>query len=118
MIGEQEDVRCGCELAPPLSEVEECGCTPNVALTCQEEAILAKMREVKDQVRSLTARMKELRESFDPNGAPGSGEGESEWAQLTGQLEELRNQWKAWETKLDEAIERKLIILGHREMRA
>lgn len=118
MVGEQGDVVCGCERVPPQSEGENCGCTPNVAFTCEEEAILGKMREVKDQVRSLTARMKELRESFGPHGAPGPGEGESEWAQLSGLLEELRNQWKDWETRLDDAIEKKLIVLGHREMRA
>ncbi len=118
MAGENEEgLVCGCDRIPLMSEGENCGCSPNVAFTCEEEAILGKMREVKSQVRSLSDRMKELRETFSA-GSAGSAESESEWAQLSGQLEELRSQWKGWETKLDDAIERKLIMLGHREMQA
>jgi hypothetical protein len=116
MTGENEDIACGCDRIPTLTEGENCGCSPNVAFTCEEEAILGKMREVKNQVRSLTGRMNNLRETFSSPGNVGSPESESEWAQLSGQLEELRGQWKVWETKLDDAIERKLIALGHREM--
>jgi hypothetical protein len=116
MIGENEDIACGCDRIPNLTEGENCGCSPNVAFTCEEEAILGKMREVKSRVRSLTDRMKDLRETFPSPGNAGSPESESEWTQLSSQLEELRGQWKVWETKLDDAIERKLIMLGHREM--
>lgn len=116
MAGEYEDIVCGCDRIPPVSEGENCGCSPNVAFTCEEEAILGKMRDVKSQVRSLTDKMNEIRETFGPQGITPSGESESELARLSGQLDELRSQWKVWETKLDEAIERKLIMLGHREM--
>jgi hypothetical protein len=117
MAGENEEgLVCGCDRIQPLAAGESCGCSPNVAFTCEEEAILGKMREVKNQVKSLADKMKDLRESFAPAGSPGSAERESEWEHLSGQLEELRGQWKVWETKLDEAIERKLIVLGHREM--
>jgi hypothetical protein len=117
MAGENEGIVCGCDRIPSFSEGENCGCSPNVAFTCEEEAILGKMREVKSQVRLLADRMKELRETFGSDGGADSTEGESEWTQLSSQLEELRGQWKVWETRLDDAIERKLIMLGHREMR-
>jgi hypothetical protein len=117
MIGENEEgLVCGCDRISLSSEGENCGCSPNVAFTCEEEAILGKMREVKSQVRSVTDRMKELRETFSSSGTTDLAEGESEWAQLSGQLEELRGRWKIWEARLDDAIERKLIVLGHREM--
>ncbi|HMK34537.1 MAG TPA: hypothetical protein VK463_05690 [Desulfomonilaceae bacterium] len=113
MAGEHEnqDVVCGCDRVAPVAEAQSCGCAPNVAFTCQEEAILGKMREMKSEVRNLANRMKEIRNSMDEHES-------MEWVRLSSQLEEMRSQWKVWETKLDDAIERKLILLGHREMQA
>jgi len=82
-------------------------------LTCEEEAILGRMRELKEQVHPIAVRLRELQEQVSsPTGEPGS-----EWAALSTHLEDLRNQWTDWTAKLEAAIDRKLIALGHREPR-
>lgn len=109
-----EECCCGtiAETIPPACDV----CSPKMYLTYQEEAILAQMRGVKEQARAVSARLKGIQREFggDDGGAAGAY-GEAEWKTLRGQLDELRHQWKEWEHKLDEAIEQKLIALGHRE---
>jgi hypothetical protein len=105
---------CGCTpFAPEVSDGDVCGtCAPNLALSFEEEAILGKMRAFKEQVRPITGRLKELQ------GGLGETAGSSaEWIELSARLEALRTEWKDWEFKLDEAIENKLITLGHRPPR-
>jgi hypothetical protein len=99
---------------PPVCDV----CAPKMYLTPQEEAILEQMRGVKEQARAVGAKLNGLQGQFagDGDGAAGAYP-ESEWRELSGKLDELRCQWKGWEQKLDEAIEQKLIALGHREPR-
>ena len=90
-------------------------CPPKMVLTHKEEAILATMRQIKDQVRPISERMNQLRNMIDsPETVPYS-EDQDEWRILSNRLEQLRTEWKAWEHKLEEAIEQKLIALGHRE---
>ena len=108
---ERTGAQCGCDPFPtPLSGDCE-GCSPNVILTCEEESILTNMRELKGQVRSIEDRLHAIQ--YQISTAP-KGPG-SEWAELSGQLESLRNQWKDWTGKLDAAMLRKMEILGHFE---
>jgi len=117
MAGESEYsyVACGCE--PETREVpaDACDvCTPRVTLTADEEAILARMRAIKERVRPISARLSELHERFER--APdeeASLEARAEWAELSIKLSEFRTQWNDWQGKLDQAIENKLVFLGH-----
>jgi hypothetical protein len=85
-------------------------------LTCEEEAILAKMREIKEWARPITERLGEIRlqEGAGSSGAA-AGETDVELRSLVALLDEQRARWKEWQEKLEDAIERKLIFLGHRE---
>ena len=114
---ELQDIPCGCDPYSTQAEIESCGpCKPNQALTCEEETILAKMREVKVQARAVADRMKQIGPLAREGRSEGSANGEeAEWRELFHQLDELRNQWSQWQGRLEEAIERKLILLGHRE---
>jgi hypothetical protein len=91
-------------------------CPSKEIVSGDEHAILGHMREIKEQVRRLTQRMNEIKA---PEGAAMTGgdgrEDRSEWNELFATLEDLRSQWSDWQRRLDEAIERKLIALGHRE---
>jgi hypothetical protein len=88
-----------------------CGCGLKDVVTREEEEILAKMREIKDQVRPVANKLREVQASM---AQPASGETSSEFAGIYAQIEELRREWKDWEKKLEAAIERKMIMLGHR----
>lgn len=107
---------CGCVPAPPAAEGEACGtCAPKLALTAEEEAVLAQMRTLKEQVRPIADRMKQIQEDL-AGSSQGAEEGlQTEWSELSGRLDALRVQWREWELKLDEAIHQKLVMLGHRE---
>ncbi len=108
---------CGCDPFTSPEMVEACGpCRANQALTCEEEAILTRMRAIKDQVRSISHRMKQLGTIGSGEvSASSGGEHDAEWQELTSQLNDLRGKWSEWQGRLDEAIERKLILLGHRD---
>jgi hypothetical protein len=82
-----------------------------MVLSCEEEAILGRMRHIKEQVRPIADRLQELHGNMSAS----PSEHGSEWGQLSMQLEDLRGQWREWTDRLDAAIERKLIALGHRE---
>ncbi len=117
MVSQQENVSEGCGCEPYPAEAQESGCrtcSPNVYVTCDEENILAKMRDLKERVRPISLRMKEIERSTLV-GDPVSSEYEEEWSGLSEHLDSLRSQWGEWEKRLDAAIERKLILLGHRE---
>jgi len=117
MAGESEYdyVTCGCEPETRELPANECDmCTPKVVLTSEEEAILARMRAIKEVVRPISARLSELHERFER--APGEEAGpeaRAEWEKLSLQLLEFRTQWNDWQGKLDQAIENKLVFLGH-----
>ncbi len=90
---------------------EGCDCSPKQYLTCQEEAVLKQLKDVKEQARSVMDQMKEF--TSDSN-FPADAE-KSKVRYLSERLDELRNRWSELEVKLDEAIEEKLVRLGHRE---
>jgi hypothetical protein len=73
----------------------KCNCRPKMVLTCQEEDILVRMRKIKDEVRSII-------EFTGPS------------EQAPTRLDELRAKWEELETRLDQAIDNKFIMLGHR----
>lgn len=104
---------CGCSPSLALSEEAECSiCAPKLAVTPEEESILAEMRAIKEQVRPIAEKLKGIEQSMKS-----ATEEPSEWAELSRRLQDLRTQWKKWENELEQAIERKLILLGHREPR-
>lgn len=109
--------QCGCDPFPGRKDGGICApCQPNMALTCEEEAILGKLREIKAQVRPITERMKEIQVHDAAILSRGiSSEEQDEWNNLFTQLEMLRGLWNEWQIKLDAAIETKLILLGHRD---
>jgi hypothetical protein len=102
---------------PTTFEPEAClSCGVKQALTRDEEIILARMRKIKEEVRRLTERMNEIRAPMDQDHADDMPAEElEEWNGIFAALETLREQWREWRTRLDEAVERKLIALGHRE---
>jgi hypothetical protein len=107
---------CGCHPYVSSGDNPTCApCSPNMILTCQEESILGKLREIKETARGIEERLQKLG-SVSAEFPSGEAERhESELMRLSGELDELRNQWHGWTKKLDEAIERKWILLGHRE---
>jgi hypothetical protein len=111
MANQVDDLVCGCNRVD-APKMEGCACTPNQVLTCDEEVILSRMRSLKDQLRVLTEEMNNLQNRM------GAGAGEQpngELAKLSDQLNDLRTQWSDWQNKLEDAIERKWVLLGHRE---
>jgi signal transduction protein with GAF and PtsI domain len=91
-------------------------CAAKQVLTKDEEIILGRMREIKEEARRLTERMNEIQVPVDAALSGKTAEGEpEEWSDIFGTLEDLRNQWRDWQRRLDRAVERKLIALGHRE---
>lgn len=102
----------------PFAAVSEddprCGCGFKQYVTYEEESILARMREIKDQVRPVAKKLKEV-QTYMGNSV--ELETSPEFAGIYAQLKELRREWKDWERKLEDAIERKLIMLGHRPER-
>ena len=113
---EHTGIKCGCDPFPAPAEGPCAQCQPNMILTCEEEAILAKMREIKEWARPITERLGEIRlqEGAGSSGAA-AGETDVELRSLVALLDEQRARWKEWQEKLEDAIERKLIFLGHRE---
>jgi DNA repair exonuclease SbcCD ATPase subunit len=108
---EKMGAQCGCDPFPTSMSGGCEGCSPNEILTCEEETILSNMREIKGQVRSIEDRLHAIQDHIST--AP--EDSSSEWAELSGQLERLRNQWEDWTGKLNEAMHHKMEILGHFE---
>lgn len=116
---EDKEIQTGCDPFTAAAQGDPCApCQPHMALTFEEEAILAEMRLIKDLVRPITERLNEIRLHEGTVGAVEAAAGtDDEWKNLATQLEHLRAQWKEWQKRLEEAIEQKLIRLGHREPR-
>lgn len=109
----EKDVVEACDPFVKLPESDpRCGCGFKQVVTAEEESILAKMRELKEQVRPITQKLSDLQAHM---GQSSVAESAPEFPALSAQLEGLRLQWKEWEKKLEDATERKLIMLGHRE---
>ena len=94
-----------------------CGtCPSNEAITEQESWILKEMRSIKEQMRPVAQSLSEIEERIKrPDLRETDEERNAEWAKLEGQMADLRQEWQKWQERLDEAIEQKLICLGHRE---
>ncbi|MFC1835698.1 hypothetical protein ACFL2Q_13345 [Thermodesulfobacteriota bacterium] len=107
----------GCATVPTHPEGDPCAtCEPKTELTREEESILANLRDIKARIRPIGTRMKEIEENRISSTEHGlSEEEESEWNELFSSLERFRAEWDEWQVKLEAAIERKLIMLGHRE---
>lgn len=90
-------------------------CAPKMALTPEEGSILGRMRSVKKQVRTITKRLREIEGSFAGDSGAKHTESDPERRELYNRLNSFRDEWKEWKVRLDEAIERKLIMLGHRQ---
>ncbi|MEJ2718173.1 MAG: hypothetical protein P8182_13720 [Deltaproteobacteria bacterium] len=92
-------------------------CLSNEILTHDEEGILSELREIKEAVRPLAKRLKVLEGRIKDPSRVVSDSALNEEAKLEEQMTQLRHEWDQWETKLDEAIEQKLICLGHHQPR-
>jgi hypothetical protein len=92
-----------------------------VPLTRDEEAILARMREVKAEVATVKQRLKEI-ESKENFQIPGDvqdrdrvSEDQASWLEQTHLMSTLRQEWQKLEVKRQEAARFRMKILGHEE---
>jgi hypothetical protein len=108
---------CSCAPFPGPAEGDVCKpCSPNMTVTCEEVGILSHMRDMKHEARAVQAQLKDIRKTMEKSVEHVTGsELAAEFEELSKQLETLRHNWREWEHKLQEAIERKLVLLGHRE---
>jgi hypothetical protein len=89
-----------------------CGfCEPKTILTMEEEVALAQMREIRNNAVPIMDRLSELKTQFSRLPEEGAS---AETKELQAQLEILRDHWRGWQQKLEQAIENKLIALGHK----
>lgn len=92
-----------------------------VPLTRDEEAILARMREVKAKVAELKNRLREL-ESGDGFQMPVEDPDEcqlsaaqSTWLEQTQKMEILRTEWRELDEQRQEAARFRMKVLGHED---
>ncbi len=90
-------------------------CAPKQALSPDEETALARMREVKNQVREVNERLREIKPFKGEPTRSDAPEENAEWQELFNKLEDLRGRWVEWRAKRDDAIDRKMVSLGHKE---
>ncbi|MGE5310670.1 MAG: hypothetical protein ACM3MN_02910, partial [Nitrospirota bacterium] len=79
-----------------------------VPLTRDEEAVLARMREVKARVAEVKHEIRELE-------ARVNGEGSERLRERKQRLEALRCEWKELERRRQEAARFRMQLLGHEE---
>lgn len=90
-----------------------------VPLTRDEEAILARMREVKAKVAAVKKRLEEIesQNGFQIPGDVREGNGVSEdqalWLEQTHLMSRLREEWRELDLKRQEAASFRMKILGH-----
>ncbi len=85
-----------------------CDCKPKNYLTQEEEAILNHLREIKEHAHRIMAKMN--------TGGEREHTGESEnFTGLSSELDQLRQQWSEWADRLDQAMDRKMVMLGHKD---
>lgn len=103
MAGQQDTLQSNACCGTPEQTQVSCSCPPcelKTYLTGEEEDILNDIRRVRREADMLRA---------SPARADGNDCEARTW--------ELRREWKALREKLEDATERKLIALGHREPR-
>lgn len=92
-----------------------------VPLTRDEEAILARMREVKAKVAAVKKRLEEIesQNGFQIPGDVQEGNGVSEdqasWLEQTHLMSTLRQEWRELDLKRQEAASFRMKILGHED---
>ena len=92
-----------------------------VPLTRDEEAILGRMREVKEEVAAVKQRLKEI-ESKEGFQIPGDlqdrdrvSEDQAIWLEHTHIISTLREEWQRLDVQRQEAARFRMKILGHEE---
>ena len=92
-----------------------------VPLTRDEEAILARMREVKEEVAAVKKRLKEI-ESKKGFQIPGDvhdrdrvSEDQALWLEQTHAMSTLRQEWQKLDVQRQEAAAFRMKILGHED---
>ncbi|MGD9819137.1 MAG: hypothetical protein AB7V04_10625 [Desulfomonilaceae bacterium] len=96
-------------------EVSCSACAPKLALSYEEEAILSRMRALKTEVRPIIERLKSLDSQTFGTGGYSEKILKAERNELIRQVDDLRESWRQWAARLEDANERKWILLGHRE---
>jgi hypothetical protein len=92
-----------------------------VPLTRDEEAILARMREVKAEVAAVKKRLKEIesKNGFeiprDGEDRDGVGDDQALWLEQNRIMATLREEWQELDLKRQEAASFRMKILGHEE---
>ena len=92
-----------------------------VPLTRDEEAILARMRTLKEKVTETKKRLEELegRNGFEPvSGDAADGvatEEQAQWLEQKQNLDTLRQEWRQLDEKRQEAAAFRMKILGHED---
>ena len=105
-------------------------CTPlQEYLTDEEEEILSKLRQLKEEIRKVRHNVQGLEEAskLEANDQSKSGsfqkkqgrnvpkeDIQGELSASLQELETLRISWKEWEDRREEAYRRKMVLLGHR----
>lgn len=82
------------------------GCKRVQVPTDEELSALKAMRGIKEEARSLKARMQTLQEGADTLG---------ERMRLQERIEWLKAEWDGWEEKRKAEARRRMILLGHEE---
>lgn len=90
-------------------------CAPKMALTYEEEAILGRMRLVKNEARPIASQLRDIESRLPSENGYFLDILKNEHLHLSQQLSELREDFREWSRRLEDATERKLIYLGHRE---
>lgn len=90
-------------------------CAPKMALTYEEEAILGRMRLVKSEARPIASQLRDIESRIPSENGYILDILKNEHLHLSQQLSELREDFREWSRRLEDATERKLIYLGHRE---
>ena len=92
-----------------------------VPLTRDEEAILARMREVKEEVAAVKQKMKEIesKEGFqisrEGQDRGKIGHDQALWLKQKERIATLREEWQELDVKRQEAASFRMKILGHEE---
>ena len=96
--------------------------------TPEEEEVLARLRELKEQARELRGKIRGIDQTIEkelfekPDHTLTGSEKErkntqaelyEEWKSCSQRLQELRTVWKEWQVRKEEAYRRKMIMLGH-----
>jgi hypothetical protein len=91
---------------------DDAGCCKSPGILTDEEAsALERMREIRNQSTPIMNRLDEIKRNFEHITPP--SETISELNDLKLELDILREKWSEWQVKLDYAMTKKLIALGH-----